>query len=175
MIVKKLDWQNVTYEIYLNEQDEGLFDSHVGKWMVRKKRNKTYLETYTWKPNGKFGGIGFHRLVLGVSDPKSVIDHINGNGLDNRRENLRICTVSQNAMNRTRQRNNKTGFKGVSYDRVRKKFKACIHLDGKTKHLGMFLDSKEAALAYDSAAVQFFGKFAVLNFPDVVRSPKSNP
>jgi hypothetical protein len=114
--------------------------------------------------------IYMHRAITGAGKGK-VVDHINGNGLDNRRENIRVCTQQENVRNRQRGKNNTTGFKGVSrFDE--NKYQVKIRVNGKLKHLGLFTSVYEAAEAYDKAAVHYFGEFARINFPD--RQPPTN-
>jgi hypothetical protein len=107
-----------------------------------------------------------HRLITGA--PAGVeVDHRNGNGLDNRRSNLRLATTSQNQGNQRLSRANTSGFKGVHWDKHRAKWKASIAGDNNDKHLGHFTDPSEAAHAYDSAARLRFGRFASVNFPQL--------
>ncbi len=104
-----------------------------------------------------------HRLIMRT--PKGMeTDHINGNGLDNRRSNLRICTKAQNQMNRN-SRHHSSGFKGV-YRRSEHRWAARIQVHGDRIHLGVFRDPTLAAIAYDEAAMKYFGEFASPNFPD---------
>ena len=106
-----------------------------------------------------------HRRILDV--PADVqVDHVNGHRLDNRRSNLRVATVAQQAMNR--RASSATGFKGVSPHRGR--YQARIMRDGRHRVLGCYSDAEEAARAYDAAAVELFGAFARLNFPAEVAS-----
>ena len=106
-----------------------------------------------------------HRLLLGATNPKMQVDHINGNKLDNRKENLRLATNQQNQHNVGKRKNNTSGYKGVSWYRKRKKWKAAIKHNKKSIHLGYYDTPEEASRAYDKAAVEFFGEFAHLNFP----------
>jgi hypothetical protein len=105
-----------------------------------------------------------HRLLMNAVQTQQV-DHANGNSLDNRRENLRFCTSSQNSQNR--RRTSTSGFKGVSLKpRYKSKpWEANIKVAGKLKYLGRFQTPEEAAKAYDSAARDMFGEFAHTNFP----------
>jgi len=110
--------------------------------------------------NGRLKMIVMHRLIM--QPPADLqIDHKNGDRLDNRRSNLRICTGSQNCMNRVATTKGTTGYKGVT--KIRNKYRANIKLEGKKIHLGYFNDVKEAALVYNKAAKKYFGEFALLN------------
>jgi len=103
-----------------------------------------------------------HQIIM-RAPPGVSPDHKNGNKLDNRRSNLRLANGTQNMANRDLQSNNTTGYKGVV--RHRGKFRARIG-DGLRKggrHLGIFLTVEEAALAYNTAAVEMYGEFACLN------------
>lgn len=91
------------------------------------------------------------------------LDHKDRNGLNNSIENLREATASQNAANSIKRKNNTSGWKGVSWDKDRKKWRAIIGINGGQKHLGLFQDPKEAAKAYNQAALNHFGRFARTN------------
>lgn len=108
--------------------------------------------------NGKRKGCSLHRFLTGF--PPYHVDHANGDGLDNRRSNLRAATKSQNAQN-SRLKPHK--FKGVTYDKKWKRFYARIGVNGKNIRLGGFATAKEAAMAYNKAAAQHFAQFARLN------------
>ena len=96
-----------------------------------------------------------------------IVDHINGDTLDNRRKNLRICNRRQNNQNRNVQKNKKNcKYKGVYWDQSNKKYKTFITSEGKDYWIGRFKSEKEAALAYNKKAVELFGKFAKLNKVD---------
>lgn len=103
-----------------------------------------------------------HRMLLNPCQGM-VIDHINGNPSDCRKANLRISSQKQNSYNTRLSKNNRTGYKGVSWDKCRKKYAACICINGETKHLGRYATKEEAADAYDRAASFYFGEFAFLN------------
>jgi len=104
-----------------------------------------------------------------------VVDHINGNTLDNRKQNLRICEQRFNAMNRgTRKPEGKTSrFKGVHLDKKSGLWVAAIRKDGHRTSLGYFDREIDAALAYNQAAPEYFGEFAQLNDPDLLEGAKA--
>ncbi len=105
-----------------------------------------------------------HRQIM--NPPRGmVIDHINGNGANNCRCNLRTCTCQQNLCN-TRPRGGRSKYKGVRYDKRRNKWIAEIYHKGKRYYLGSFDNEIEAARAYDAKAADLFGPYARLNFPD---------
>ena len=106
-----------------------------------------------------------HSLLLKVP-PGFTVDHKDGNALNNRRDNLRQATYTQNQGNRRLSRDNTTGYKGVSIDKRKrfKKYRAWIGINQKRKPLGNFYTPTEAAKAYNEAAIQYFGiEFAKLN------------
>jgi len=102
-----------------------------------------------------------HRVILQPPEDMKV-DHRNKNPLDCRRQNLRICTTSENAMNRGKTRDNSTGYKGVNLDkrRKRKKYRARITANGKTYFLGSYKKPDEAGAAYREGAKKHHGQFA---------------
>ena len=111
------------------------------------------------RPEAKL--VSVHKLIVDYP----IVDHINRDRLDNRKINLRAATKSQNAMNASKPKHNTSGFKGVSWCKLTKKWKAGIKANGRSKTLGYFVDILDAAKAHDAAALELFGDFAVLNFP----------
>lgn len=107
-----------------------------------------------------------HRLIFGFPSNYDI-DHINGNKMDNRRDNLRGCNHQQNMFNQNKRSTNTSGFLGVSLMKNCGKFEAYIHPNGKKIQLGLFISAEEAAVARDKAAVQYFGSYARLNFPEL--------
>ncbi len=132
------------------------------KWHASKKGRTWYAASQRSKKR-----LTMHRVILNA--PKGlVVDHINHNGLDNRKENLRLCTYAQNSQNsRPHNRLNKwSQYKGVTFDKKRNYFKALIQHNKKKYFLGSFKNEIKAAKAYDKKAREFFGEFAYLNFPN---------
>ena len=128
-------------------------------------KHKWYFDRYAkrdTKIDGKKVQIRMHRQILDIKKG-FFTDHINGDVLDNRKSNLRICNKVQNGANRVRYRNNKSGFKGVYWDKERNLFAANLRFQGKTIHLGRFKNNKDAAIAYNREAKISFGEFALLN------------
>ena len=92
-----------------------------------------------------------HRIILNAPTGK-VVDHINGDKLDNRKDNLRICNQSVNGLNRTKNNlNNTSGFRGISYDKTRNKYRVHLKINYKQKYLGRFNSIEEAKDAYEKA------------------------
>lgn len=112
--------------------------------------------------------IYMHRVILGVTRLVEV-DHKDGDGLNNKRRNLRTATATQNRRNQGLERcNNTSGFKGVTWHKNRNKWQAQIGMGGRKRkviYLGLYSAPREAAIAYDLAAKKLYGRFARLNFP----------
>lgn len=109
----------------------------------------------------KFKNYYMHRLIMVTPDDMDT-DHINGDKLDNRKINLRICTRAENNRNKLPRKNSSSRFKGVFWREDRKKWRAVI-FNKKQIHLGMFTSEIDAAIAYNEAAIKYFGEFAKLN------------
>lgn len=134
-----------------------------------------YLNQWQWsfhagyatrgiKRNGKTKTIHMHRVVMelfGVIDGLEV-DHINGDKLDNRKQNLRICTKAENLRNRPTTSSNSSGYKGVY--KSGSNWQARISVNKKLTNLGSFKKKEDAAKAYDVEAVRVYGEFAKTNF-----------
>lgn len=105
-----------------------------------------------------------HRVIMGFGPDDPDVDHIDMDGLNNRRSNLRGASRSQNMAN-TRARGSTSRFKGVSWSKQNKKWTAQVRRGAKMRCLGHFDDEVAAALAYDAAAIETWGEFARVNFP----------
>ena len=119
---------------------------------------------YAVRTVGKKGRmvVFMHRYIT-MAPPERVVDHIDGDGLNNQESNLRAVRPKANYYNRAIQSNNKTGFKGVCWDKERKRYMASISHDHKAINLGRFNTAEEAAIAYNNAATRLYGDFARLN------------
>ncbi len=133
------------------------------KWYVYKGRGDNfYAQTNNWK-NGENHGFQMHRLIMNF--PKGlVVDHKNGNGLDNRKENLRLATHQQNTHNSKPY--GKLKLKGITFisdPKRNQKYLVRININGKSIRIGRFYTLEEAIVAYNKAAIKFHGEFAWLN------------
>lgn len=146
--------------------DDADFDSlSAFRWYARKDRGTFYALRNERMADGRRKTVLMHRLIM--ADCKGFeVDHKNCDGLDNRRQNLRLATDSDNSRNR-RKTAGMSRFKGVYWDMSHRKWKAQIRLEGSVVNLGRFIDEKSAALAYDVAAVLAYGQFARPNYAAV--------
>jgi len=135
------------------------------KWAAFCQHGIWYAKRTKMFMNEKEVDRKMERNIIFNIPERMCIDHKNGNGLDNRKENLRIATYSQNSYNSRRRKNSPTEFKGVSLFRG-KKWTAKIGIEGRRVYLGIFDNIEMAALAYDQAAKVYHGEFANLNFPN---------
>jgi len=135
-------------------------------WHIQKCKKQVYAATIDYDINSKTKLILLHRFILNPP-PKKQIDHINRNTLDNRRNNLRICTNRQNCRNKPKA--NKTSsskYKGVWHNKRNNKWYAIISMDKRKVKQKSHLTEIEAAKTYDRLALKLFGEFAYLNFPE---------
>jgi hypothetical protein len=131
-------------------------------WTIYKDYNKFYA-FHNIKVNGKQKNTKMHRLISKAKRGE-IVDHIDGNGLNNQKLNLRICTHQENLRNRTKQSNNSSGYKGVTWHKGDKKWQAQALINKKMKYLGSFDTPEEAAIAYDRFIIENFGEFGITNY-----------
>lgn len=144
----------------IDDEDFDLVDQF--KWTVVSKANKIfYAYRMPSRKLGKRAPILMHRFILGAEKGQQV-DHVNGDGLDNRRENLRFSTQSENLQNMHAGRGS-SKFKGVGWFESSGKWRAKTKFNGKYIHIGLFSSEIEAAKAYNEKALELFGEFACLN------------
>ena len=106
-----------------------------------------------------------HMLLLGPHTGQDV-DHINGDRMDNRRQNLRLCTHQENCFNQRKKITNTSGYTGVSYSKRSSRYEAYIHRDARKIYLGLYATPEAAARVRDQAALRYHGEYARLNFAD---------
>ena len=161
--MKEIPLRNIRQEIVawtlIDDEDFNLVNAHC--WY----RDSHGYARHNYSFNGKSRYILLHRFLMNT--PKDMeTDHINGNRLDNRKNNLRVCTTSENQRNSCNKRkNNTSGFKGVHRDKDRKKWRVTIYVKKKCIYCGSFDKLDDAAKAYDKKAKELFGEFAKLNYP----------
>lgn len=154
----------------IDAADESLVACY--KWYAWHSKNTWYALRNTRNATGHKRTISLHRFLLDAQSGEQV-DHVNGNALDCRRDNLRLATATQNAQN-CGKKSRTSPYKGVSFDSVRcdrhaprtKPWMAKIGHRYQTINIGRFATAEEAARAYDAKARELFGAFARLNFPD---------
>lgn len=164
----------MTKSISLTQGKFALVDDEDFEWLNQWKWYAVWTKQtrsfYAYRKDNSSGdwynrrNLAMHSQILNT--PKGMKgDHKNHDTLDNRRENLRNCTNTQNLMNKSKHKNSTSLFKGVSWNSRARKWIAQIQPNGKKIMLGKFLVEEEAAHVYDEAAKEHFGEFAVLNFP----------
>lgn len=158
--------EEMSKEIKLTKGKVAIVDNADYKWLnqwkwcaiLTDRKTGGYALRSRWDPSAKRRGqVLMHRLIMGEPDGM-LVDHINRNSLDNRRENLRITTYSGDRANRGMFKNNTSGYKGVSAEKKSGKWKMVVRK--------VFDTPEEAARAYDKCARVLFGEYASLNFPD---------
>jgi hypothetical protein len=127
-------------------------------------RQSQYAHSQVRVDGGKFAVISMHRLLTNAPSG-TVVDHIDGDGLNNTIQNLRLCTHAQNNRN-VHARWGEVSFKGVIRSKSRRRYIARVKTSGRVLYLGTFDDAYSAALAYDRAARHYYGEFANTNFDE---------
>ena len=152
-------------EFHIDESDYELVSKY--RWRLAtehgRKRSVRASTVYDFGGTGKRGNLAITFLLLGRPPEGFQIDHIDGDPLNNRRSNLRVCSKRQNMFNRGMNRNNTTGYKGVIRARGNR-YRAQIRADGKKVTKGWFSSPEDAARAYDELPLQYHGVYGSRNF-----------
>lgn len=152
------------YVALVDDSDYERINKH--RWSVQVVRGGVVYACRSEYRDGKKRTVLMHREIIGAG-PGQMVDHIDRDSLNNTRANLRFCTPRENQQNRgawtRRAAVRPSAFKGVHWDKRRKKWRAEIVVSGQRRFLGRFIDEIEAARAYDKVAQECFGSFAVLN------------
>lgn len=166
-------------EIQLSQGKVALVDDGDFEWLnqwkwhsIRKPNNRFYASRQTKITRTDKGQrqtmLLMHRFILSP-DKRLVIDHKDGNGLNNQRNNIRVCTTAQNIQNRRKLPTNTLGLKGISIEvgngRKTPAYKAGIMIEGTLHYLGCYKTPEEAAKVYDDAARKYHGEYACVNYP----------
>lgn len=130
------------------------------RWHAMRRGHTWYARHTVHRTGQNPGAVLMHRLLLGITDPNIQVDHRDGDGLNNRRRNLRPCTRDQNHRNARCRSDNASGYKGVGFNRRLNRYFAKIFISRKTVYLGSFETAAEAHNAYRRAAAAGFGEFA---------------
>jgi len=147
--------------IPLTEGKETIVDDDVYEYLTQWRWSFSRLGYAIRYGNGTI--VYMHRVV--AQTPLGMdTDHINGNKLDNRHENLRACTTAENSKNARLRKDNKSGFKGVHWNKTQGRYQVNIRFNGRKLFLGYFDDIEKAALAYDEKARELHGRFARTNY-----------
>jgi hypothetical protein len=150
-----------TFKVLVDDED--FEELNQFKWGVQKEKNTFYVKRMVWIGN-KRTSVKMHRFIMKLKEGnKLVVDHINHNGLDNQKSNLRVCTSLQNNWNATSAKNSSSKYLGVSWYRAGNKWHSQIRINGNVKHLGFFAKELDAAVAYDVAAIINRQEFVNLN------------
>ena len=154
------------YDNYFVSNFGNVKNSKTNRIMKLKNHRQGYKQIGLYK-NGNVKNFLIHRLVgiafLENPDNKQKIDHIDEDKANNNVMNLRWCSQKENGCNRGRTINNKSGFKGVAFNKPKNKYQASIKIDGKSKHLGYFETVEEASRAYEAKAREIHGEFYYKN------------
>ncbi len=149
------------FDIFIDEEDLHFMSMYM--WDILDKKGKKPRVYFKRGKGQNTCTLYLSRVILGITDANTIVDHINGNPLDNRKENLRLSDKSTNGMNRSKNKNNTTGYKGVVWYPTAKTFSAELMVRGVRYRKHGFKTAKEAAKKYNELAIEHHGEFARLN------------
>ena len=144
------------YEAVIDAADVHLVDGF--NWYANTDGHTVYAQRGAYA-NGAQKTTRLHRVLMGVHGDL-LVDHIDGDGLNNRRSNLRVATHAQNQRNQRLVKRNSSGFKGVSWDKEERNWLAQIRVDGNSRKLGRYKTPEQAHAAYCAASLKIYGEFA---------------
>lgn len=164
---RKVEIKNNRYDL---TGEYGIGYTHKGEEFYFDLEDYEKIKDYCWcladkkkyVSNSRYG-IRMHRLVMDCKNENLVIDHINHIPYDNRKENLRICTLSQNGMNKSKLSNNTSGYTGISYDSSVNKWRARLRVKNKTINIGRYINLEDAIKARKEAEEKYFGEYSYDN------------
>jgi hypothetical protein len=138
------------------------------QWYASKGKNKNTFyakrsDYSDYKKEGRLRTVCMHREILQLKVSSILVDHRDGDGLNNQRNNLRAATPSRNAVNSVSRKGASSKYLGVSYHKQNRNWRAIVKKDYKNNHIGCFKTQEEAALAYNLKAIELFGEYARLN------------
>jgi len=148
----------------VDDEDYSVLNSK--KWFARKRKTKYGQDYYAGININTVKGqraLNMHRYILSIFDSKIQIDHIDNNGLNNQKSNLRVATNKQNCCNKKVSGIGTSKYKGVTVRKRDGKYVASIKVNYRNKHIGIYIHEVDAAIAYNEAAIKYFGEFAKLN------------
>jgi hypothetical protein len=146
-------------ELIIDDEDIDIYKSKT--WSLRYNDHAKSFYCSWHRVGGKT--IYLHRVIMGARGRTEIVDHINHNTMDNRKINLRICGIKESNRNTRGRASNKSGFKGVSFSKIRNKWWARIGINNESIDLGYFDNKIDAAKKYNEAAIKYHGEFALLN------------
>jgi len=159
-----LDKPKEDYSVQVDDEDYDYLNKF--NWQYNKsKRGKqcVYAQRHGYL-NGKQTTFRMHREIMGITDPKVHVDHIDHNTLNNQKSNLRLCTHTQNCQNTSARKGAASKYRGVTFRKNANKWVVMIIANKKKYWVGTFINEEDAAKAYDSKAKELYGQFANLNF-----------
>jgi len=155
--MKKIELSQGKYALVDNE-DFNMLDKH--KWYANKNGNTFYAVRESKKVEGKKMKIYMHRIIAKTLNNMET-DHIDRDGLNNQRKNLRVCSHSENLINRTMLKSNTSGYRGISWSKLSKKWRAVISINKRYINLGSFVKIEEAYNAYCEASLKYHRDFSI--------------
>jgi len=154
-VIMLIDFRGI--DLLLDEEDKHLLYEY--RWFKQRDRDgNVYLSSFLTKDKVRTKNVKLHRLIIGCKIGE-MVDHINGNTMDNRKSNLRLCTFSQNRVNAKKQKNNTSGYPGVTLDKRSNKWHAQICKDKRWHSCGYWNTPEQAYEAYLKKGKELYGEF----------------